>query len=395
MWVTEETPDRHRGGGSIRQANLLQIVGRVVPTDLLIAGRLEDDLARASIRRVFERAWEPPLSLRGWRRRFRDLHVVLGRRSISEVLGHRQTRRVLGRALDDIADDYDVVLVNHQSLIPLLPRRRRAMWLFHAHNVAAERARQAANFVPGRRWKFVMRREAANARRLERWAVRHYDALVVVSEDDAAAFALESTEQRPIIVSPNGVDTTEFRPTPLPRAPRVLLAASFGYLPNVDGARWLCEEVWPRVRGRVPDAELALVGASPDAAVQRLAATDGVALHADVPAIAPWYAWARVVAVPLRIGTGTRLKVAEAMATGRPIVGTTVGVEGYGLVDGLHARVVDDAHGFADALVRLLTDDDEANALARAAVELVEERYSWSRIGHDLARDLSGLLGTP
>ena len=92
--------------------------------------------------------------------------------------------------------------------------------------------------------------------------------------------------------------------------------------------------------------------------------------------------------MPLRIGTGTRLKALEAMAAGRPVVGTSVGLEGLGLVAGTHAHVVDDPAGFAAAVIRVLTDDAHAEALATAGRALVEERFEWTAIGDLLARDL-------
>jgi glycosyltransferase involved in cell wall biosynthesis len=95
----------------------------------------------------------------------------------------------------------------------------------------------------------------------------------------------------------------------------------------------------------------------------------------------PYLQSTRVVLVPLRVGTGTRLKALEGMAAGRPVVGTSIGLEGIGIVDGVHALVADDASAFAQAVVRALRDDDLARSLSRAGREHVEEQFGWDRIG--------------
>src|SRR5205823_15052400 len=101
----------------------------------------------------------------------------------------------------------------------------------------------------------------------------------------------------------------------------------------IDGAVWFCTGVLPQVRSAVPTASVALVGRSPAPEVEALGALDGVEVHADVPSVVPYLRAARVAIVPLRIGTGTRLKAREAMAAGRPVVGTTVGLEGLAVTD--------------------------------------------------------------
>jgi glycosyltransferase involved in cell wall biosynthesis len=258
--------------------------------------------------------------------------------------------------------------------------------------VSSAKADQERAVTPGRRQRWLLVREAAKARRFERRLVQTFEGLVLVSAGDAAALGADTAEER-IVVAPNGVDVEHYVPTPLGAEPAVVMTGSFQYGPNVDGAVWFCDQVLPLVQAAVPEATLDLVGHAPRAEVRALAGRPGVSLHPDVPAMAPWLARARVCVVPLRIGTGTRLKALEAMAAGRPVVGSSVGLEGLGLVDGRHAHVEDDPRAFADAVVRVLTDDAHAEALIVAGRALVEERFGWRAIGDDLARDLLGSGG--
>jgi glycosyltransferase involved in cell wall biosynthesis len=132
--------------------------------------------------------------------------------------------------------------------------------------------------------------------------------------------------------------------------------------------------------------------------VRALAHRVAVTLHPDVPEMAPWLERARATVVPLRIGTGTRLKALESMAAGRPVVGTSIGLEGLGVVDGVDAHVADTAAEMAERLVRVLRDDAHAEALAAAGRRLVEARYGWSAIGGpfaDAVVELAAASGSP
>ena len=121
----------------------------------------------------------------------------------------------------------------------------------------------------------------------------------------------------------------------------------------------------------------------------QLGALDGVAVHADVPSVEPYYEAARVVVVPLRSGTGTRLKALEAMAAGRPVVGTSIGLEGIGVTDRKQLLIADDAASFADGVIELLRDDDLARAWLSpgahtsksdsAGTESAVTTWNWSR----------------
>jgi glycosyltransferase involved in cell wall biosynthesis len=116
-------------------------------------------------------------------------------------------------------------------------------------------------------------------------------------------------------------------------------------------------------------------------------------VHADVPSMNPHYEAARVVVVPLRTGTGTRLKALEALASGRPVVGTTIGLEGIGIADREQALVADDPAALADAVIAVLHDDQLAGRLAQAGRWHVEQRFGWDRIGREYVATVAELLG--
>jgi glycosyltransferase involved in cell wall biosynthesis len=276
--------------------------------------------------------------------------------------------------------------VEYISLAPLLPRRRSEPWTLTLHNLTSAMARHNAALAPGRRQRVMLGQEERNSRHLERWAARAYDMIITPSPQDALTLTGE------VRVIPNGVDSERFRPSPLPPDSRLVFTGALHTLPNREGIIWFCSEIWPRIRARVPDALLDIVGSRPPRDVALLDELPGVAVHADVPAVTPFLERARVAVVPLRIGSGSRLKVLEALAAGRPVVGTAIGVEGLQTVAGRHLLVEDEPEAFARAVAALLSDDAMALALARTGRELIEAVYSWPQIGQRYADLLEGLL---
>jgi polysaccharide biosynthesis protein PslH len=339
-WVTEEVPDRSgaSGGGGIRQAHLLLALGARFDVELVVAGRLVDDAVRAAVAAVHE-VDAPAVSPR-------RVAVALGRRATLETTSSCRQRAALGAALP-VAD---VVVLHHHALAPLLARRRAGeRWLLHQFHVPAVEAAAVAG-------SWLLRRNAANTARLQRWAADRADAIVAVSDDDAALLG-----GRRHVVVPNGVDP-ELRASPVPGERRVVVTGSLDFPPNVDGVRWLVTEVWPAVRARVPDAVLDVVGRRPVPSVVALGG-EGVRVLADVASAVEHLRGARVAAVPVRFGSGTRIKTLEALAAGRPVVSTSVGVAGLGATPAL---VRDDPDSFAAAVVDVLTDDELARRLGAA-----------------------------
>ncbi len=280
---------------------------------------------------------------------------------------------------------HDVVVLEHLELAPLaahLPPHART--LLTVHHAAARQATQELELATTRRQRSWCRRERDRARRLERWAGEHVDTVVTVSTLDAQSIAC------PSVVVPNGTMVSPDLPPP-PHTHVVVFTGDLAYGPNVDGITWFARTAWPLVRSAVPDARLHVVGRSPAVTVRDLSQVPGIEVHADVPTIAPHLAGADVAVVPLRLGGGTRLKALQAMAAGRPVVGTSVGLEGLDVRDGVQARVADDADALAAALVDLLTDPAAAADMAGRAHGWVGEHHDWQRIGRRFAEDVLGL----
>lgn len=397
-WVSPFAPDRGGGGGQIRQAHLLlALAGRASIRLVCPAPVADAAVARAVAAVVDASPAEGWRDRHPWRRRVADVAAVLGSRQPMEVRAFAPVRRAVGAALAQPANlGVDLVLVEFAGLAPLVPPARPVPWVLTLHNLPSRMAAQQAAVMPHRRQRWLLRRDARIAGAFERRMAAAFDVVVTTTAEDAAALAgADPNLASRILVVPNGTDVDRLRPSPVPRAARVVFTGALYTTPNVDGVIWFCRHILPVIREALPAVEVDIVGARPTAAVSQLDQLPGVSVHPDVADVAPFLAAARVAVVPIRVGSGSRLKALEGMAAGRPVVGTTVGLEGLGIVPGVEALVADDATGFAAAVARLLQDDREASALAQAGRAAAEQRFGWPTIAGNFAAAMVELAGRP
>jgi sugar transferase (PEP-CTERM/EpsH1 system associated) len=205
-----------------------------------------------------------------------------------------------------------------------------------------------------------------------------FDHLLVVSEQDLADLETP-TDSLSAHVIPITVDTSELKFKPRGADARhVLSIGTMFYPPNVEAVGWFAREVFPRVRPAAAASEFFVVGSRPPRAIQRLAHSgSGVIVTGYMDDPEPVLDRSAVLVVPLRSGGGMRVKILEAFARGLPVVSTSVGIEGIDAVPEVHFLLADEAESFASAVVRLIHDKDEAARIARAARDLVVNRYDW------------------
>jgi glycosyltransferase involved in cell wall biosynthesis len=167
----------------------------------------------------------------------------------------------------------------------------------------------------------------------------------------------------------------------------------FTHLPNQQGIRFFLDEVLPLIHEVKPKARLYVVGKNPPAWLQRRA-DDRVIVTGYVDDVRPYIARAAVFVIPLLSGGGIRGKALEAMAMGKPIVSTQVGIEGIDLVDSRSVRFAESPEAFAQYTLDLLEKPCQAQVMGSAAREAARQNYCWKEKGSDLHRFLSQ-IGCP
>jgi polysaccharide biosynthesis protein PslH len=238
--------------------------------------------------------------------------------------------------------------------------------------------RQAALLPMGRK-KLHYTYNAFGFKRLEDHMLRRVDLTFVPSERERMEVR-ERHEGIAVEVLPNGVDSVAIRPLPFSESRQLLFVGSLSYLPNVEGILYFATRVLPELRRRFPDLSLLIVGRTPSDAVKSLQGINGVEVVGEVPDLEPYYRRSALCVVPLRAGSGTRLKVLEAMAYGRPVVSTGLGCEGLDVEHRRNLLIADQPDEIADAVTELLVSAEFRNSLVQEGRSLVETKYSWTTI---------------
>ncbi|MFM9978542.1 MAG: TIGR03087 family PEP-CTERM/XrtA system glycosyltransferase [Sphingomonadaceae bacterium] len=228
--------------------------------------------------------------------------------------------------------------------------------------------------------------ERFEARRLRAWEIvtaRRADVSLFVSAAEQALFKCEAGLRGNVLE--NGIDLDRFdlglafdRPE---EAARIVFTGQMDYAPNIAAVTDFVRDALPHIRQRVPDADFAIVGRAPTAAVRALTG-EGVIVTGEVPDTRPWLAAADVVVAPLRLARGVQNKVLEAMAMGKAVVASPQAAEGIDAVAGCHLQVAADP---VDAVVALLQNAAARAAMGSAARERMVARYGWEAVMAPLA----------
>ncbi len=242
------------------------------------------------------------------------------------------------------------------------------------------RSYQSAAQLPGVRLRRILDlRMAAIWRRRELALLERFDVLTVCSEEDRQY--LSSPER--IHVVPNGAHPLARCSRAISDPPRIGLLGNCTFTPNEEGAKWFIREVWPTIKREFPRAQLRLVGRGSDGYLTTLGPDiQGMGWLEDPgQEIASWSA----MIVPIKVGSGTRVKMAEGFARRCPVVATTIGAFGYDVENEREILKADHADDFAKACIRLMGSPELQEALSeRAAVRFLEQ-WTWdsfeSRVG--------------
>jgi sugar transferase (PEP-CTERM/EpsH1 system associated) len=389
LFLTPQVPYPPQQGAALRNWGLISGLGNRHEVAVLSFRASGQSPEPPDLLRTVCRTETVPLPVRTLRDRLR---VMLTTRQPDMAL-RLASETYAQRLVEWLArESFDVVHVGGIEMAPYLDvieaARPRPLVVFDNLNceyLLQQRAFLTDLRVPGRwpgaayslvQWRRLRRYEAQVCRRADR--------VLAVSEADAAALR-KLVPGLGVVVVPNGVDTLAYRPEASNAAPQVseralVFTGTMDFRPNVDAVLWFTRKVLPGVQAEVPEVHFFVVGQRPHRWLDGLRGDPAVTLTGWVEDARPYIAQAAVYVAPLRIGGGTRLKLLEAMATGKPVVATRLGAEGYPVTHGRELLLADTPVDFAAAVVALLRAPERRAELGRVARAFVEQHYDWRTI---------------
>jgi polysaccharide biosynthesis protein PslH len=393
LLVTPMAPSPPRFGAQARTHGLLSNLGKHHDLTAIV---FYDDIQIPDGSRAAMQAYcrevifvHNPFGVTGWRRRLLQARSWLSRRSYQR---HQFAAPVLQDVLDRVlsAQRFDVVFVNfprlaHYRLRISPPGTVPPVVIIDSHDIHYDLARQVAKSTAGLGQRL---HAALNWRKLAREELAAYsaaDGVCVCSTADQQRLAIDAPAATTVVI-PNAADVEGLQPRssdPAPDRHTVLFFGLLATVPNVDGVLYFVREIWPLIAAARPDSRFVVIGANPAAAILAHAGS-GVTIVGPVDDLRSHVSAAAVVVVPLRLGSGTRLKILEGWAMARPVVSTTLGAEGLDAVPGRHLLIADDPASFARAVLRVLDEPELAAELSREGRALVTERYSWRGVAGTL-----------
>jgi len=330
-----------------------------------------DDLAAFADRVVH---W-PAVPRNGWFRISRMRHLC-SRLPIPVVTDRSRAGRETVAAL--LSERPDVVVVDFPHAMVLLPQEVSVPLVLFTHNVEAEifARHRDVSIDPVRRaiWQNQYRKMV----RYEDAVIKQADVVVAVSERDSQILEKDYAGEQ-VRVIPTGVDLDFYAWQPPANSREIVFCGSMDWLANIDGVRFLLDDIWPQVLAAEPDATVTIVGRDPPKnLVDEVARRDfNWRFTGWVEDTRPFIQRGAAFVIPLRVGGGTRLKVYEAMAMGVPVVSTSIGVEGLPVTHGQHCLIGDSAEELAACLISTLRDADLRQTLSSTAREYVEKNFSF------------------
>lgn len=293
--------------------------------------------------------------------------------------------------LNDLLEeqDFDFVIAEFASM-GHFEFKTDAIRILDAHNVEYDNFRRMSKLEGSPVRRRFYRREYERSFYEEIAAFKRHDAIFTTSSRDGDIIKKDAPGPARFVI-PNGVDTTFFQPSGVEPEPfSIVFTGSMRYVPNYEGMIFFLEEIFPEIQKEIPQAKVYIIGGGPPKVLTKFR-SESVVITGYVDDVRPYINKASVFIVPLRMGSGTRLKVVEALSMQKPVVTTSIGCEGIEVEDEKHLMIRDDPNAFAEAVLELFQNQRLRQKLTSNGKKLVDSKYDWSVIGDSIDEALHEL----
>lgn len=320
------------------------------------------------------------LKYRGWRQAFLS---VINLFSPLPLIAQKYYDTQVANRIKALIDSAEIDLV-HFDLLHLAQYRKELNdfpSILVNHNVESLRVLRWSKVERNPFLKAFLLYQYRKLNSFEKKVCSEFDRCTVVSDTDKE-FLVKLCGGGNFVTIPNGVDVDYFHISKGRIEPNTLVwAGSMSGAYNKDAVIYFLEKIWPNIQNEIPDARVTFVGNSPPKILKRMASqSTNVKCTGYVDDVRPYIANSAVFIAPLRSGSGTKVKVLNAMSQGKSVVTTSIGAEGIEAQVDEEIIIADDPEEFARKTVYLLKHSEEAQKIGQRARRVIEEKYDWEVI---------------
>lgn len=385
LMLTPYLPYPLLSGGQIRTYNLLKKMAKL--HEITLFALIKNDDEKQYIKelekychkvRVFKRSSQPFTLKNIFRTAFSSYPFLVVRNHVGQVIN------AIREELE--TSNYDLIHAETFYMMPHIPKTDIPVILVEQtiEYLGYE------SFAQNTKLQFLRPLLKIDINKIKFWEKYYWQTcnqLVTMSEEDKDFIQKEVGQKTPISVVANGVDTAWFSQEKFSKrkTPTLLSVGTFKWLPNIEAVKFLVQKVWPLIKASRPDVKLWIVGNAPTNQILEYAQKDSqIEVSGRVPDIREAFSGAHILLAPVFSGKGTRYKILEAMASGTPIVATSIAVEGLGVVNGEEVLIANNEKEIAQTTLSLLNDQKLQKKLSRHGQAFVKKNFDWDLIAQKL-----------
>lgn len=294
----------------------------------------------------------------------------------------RDSSRKMKNLVDNLVSDgnFDLIHIDQLNMAQFVEEIIHIPKVLDQQNVVSTIIKRGFEVKSSFLNKLLIYFEWRKLKKYEQKACGSFDAVFTVSEKDRELLKRLAPQQKRYYVIPIGVDLKDFPCIPRKGGKDLLFVGTMYWPPNIEGVLWFYKEVFSLVLQKVDDVDLHIVGLNPPKKIQSLNRDKQVFVDGYVSNLDHLIAESAVFIVPLRIGSGMRVKILNALAWGIPVVSTTVGCEGIDVTHGKDILIADNPEDFANAIIEVIFNQELVRHLVENGRKLVEEKHDWNII---------------